>query len=184
MKRTAKYVSLDVHQASTVSSVRDPSGRVIARSVLPTEKGALVEFFGGMRGSVHVAFEEGTQAQWLHDLLRPLVDHVIVCDRRGESRQGNKGDHIDADHLSHLLRTGGLRAVYHGGGDRMTLRELTRTYQNLVEDSPRVMLRIKAIFRARAIQAPGTRLYTPANRAEWLAKLANKGARYGACQRH
>jgi hypothetical protein len=32
-----------------------------------------VEFFRGMRGSIHVAFEEGTQAQWLRDLLRPIV---------------------------------------------------------------------------------------------------------------
>ena len=63
MKRSAKYVALDVHQATTVASVREESGRVIARSVLPTEQLALVEFFGGMRGAVHVAFEEGTQAQ-------------------------------------------------------------------------------------------------------------------------
>ena len=28
MKRTTKYVALDVHQASTVASVRDHSGRV------------------------------------------------------------------------------------------------------------------------------------------------------------
>ena len=180
MKRTTKYVSLDVHQASTVSSVRDPSGRVIARSVLPTEEAALVEFFQGMRGSIHVAFEEGAQAQWLHDLLRPVVDRVIVCDRRGESQVGNKGDLLDADHLSHLLRTGGLRAIYHGSGERATLRELTRNYQNLVEDSTRVMLRLKAIFRARGIRAPGTRLYNPANRIEWLAKLTERGARFRA----
>jgi hypothetical protein len=180
MKRTTKYVALDVHQASTVTSVRDPSGRVIARSVLPTEEQALVEFFRGMRGSIHVAFEEGAQAQWLHDLLKPAVDRVIVCDRRGERAVGNKGDHIDADLLSHLLRTGGLRAVYHGSADRVTLRELTRTYQNLVEDATRVMLRLKAIFRARGIRAPGTRLYSPANRLEWLSKLEDKGARFRA----
>jgi hypothetical protein len=41
MKRTTKYVGLDVHQASTVASVREASGRVIARSVLPTEGSAL-----------------------------------------------------------------------------------------------------------------------------------------------
>jgi hypothetical protein len=73
MKRSTKYVALDVHQATTVSSVRDERGRVIARSVLPTEAAAIVEFFRGMRGSIHVAFEEGTQAQWLRDLLRPIV---------------------------------------------------------------------------------------------------------------
>jgi len=63
MKRTTKYVALDVHQASTITSVREESGRVIARSILPTEESALVEFFRSRRGAVHVAFEEGTQAQ-------------------------------------------------------------------------------------------------------------------------
>jgi hypothetical protein len=71
MKRTLKYVALDVHQATTVASVREQSGRVIARCIVPTEEAALLGFFAGMRGSVHVAFEEGTQAQWLHDLLSP-----------------------------------------------------------------------------------------------------------------
>ena len=33
MKRTTKYVAFDVHQATTVTSVRDDSGRVLARSV-------------------------------------------------------------------------------------------------------------------------------------------------------
>jgi hypothetical protein len=83
MKRRTKYVALDVHQATTVASVRAESGRVIARSVLPAEGVALTEFVRGMRGAVHVAFEEGTQAQWLHDLLTPLVHRVVVCDRRG-----------------------------------------------------------------------------------------------------
>ena len=169
MKRSTKYVALDVHQTTTVGSVREQSGRVIARSILPTEASALVEYFRGMRGAIHVAFEEGTQAQWLHDLLAPLVDRVIVCDRRGEHR-GNKADQMDADQLSHRLLGGDLRAVYHGSTDRAMLQELTRSYRNLVEDSTRVMLRLKALFRARAIRAAGQRVYTPANRAQWLEK--------------
>jgi hypothetical protein len=32
----------------------------------------------------------------------PLVDRVVVCDRRGAARRGNKGDHGDADELSEL----------------------------------------------------------------------------------
>src|SRR5258708_36398690 len=109
MKRTTKYVALDVHQAMTVASVREESGRVIARTVVPTEAPALVEFFRGMRGSVHVAFEEGTQAQWLHELVTPLVDRVVVCDQRGQPRHGNKGDQVDADHLYELPQAGGPR---------------------------------------------------------------------------
>jgi transposase len=180
MKRTTKYVGLDVHQATTVASVREESGRVIARAILPTEAPALVEFVRGMRGTVHVAFEEGTQAQWLHELLVPLVDRVLVCDRRGEPRQSTKGDQVDADQLSERLRRGGLKPVYHGGGRRATLKELTRTYQNLVEDATRVMLRLKAVFRARAIPTPGKRVYHPRDRAQWLAPLVDRGVRFRA----
>lgn len=180
MKRTTKYVALDVHQATTLASVRQESGRVIARTILPTEEPAITEFFRGMRGAIHVGFEEGTQAQWLHDLLVPLVDRVVVCDRRGEPGQGNKGDQVDADELSERLRRGGLRAVYHGSPHRAALKELTHTYQNLVEDSTRVMLRLKALFRARAIRTAGKRVYHPKGRAQWLAQLADRGARFRA----
>jgi transposase len=180
MNCKTKYVALDVHQATTVASVREEGGRVIARSILPTEEDALVEFFRGMRGAIYLTFEEGTQAQWLHDLLEPFVDRVLVCDRRGKKRQGTKGDQVDADQLSELLRRGALRAVYHGSPHRSTLRELTRTYQNVVEDATRVMLRLKALFRARGIRTPGKRVYHPKNRDEWLAKLADDGARFRA----
>jgi transposase len=180
MKQTTKYVALDVHQATTVAAVREESGRLIARSVMPTEASAIIRFFRGMRGSKAVTFEEGAQAQWLHDLLGPVVDRVLVCDRRGESQQGNKADQLDADLLSELLRRGALRAVYHGSPQRAALKELARTYQNLVEDSTRVMLRLKALFRARGISASGRKVYNVAKRSEWLAKLPERGVRFRA----
>ena len=180
MKRNTKYVGLDVHQATTVASVREEGGRVLARAVFPTEESAITEFFGGMRGAVHVALEEGTQAQWLHELLSPRVDRVVVCDQRGQPRHGNKGDRSDADGLSELLRRGGLRSVYHGSSHRATLKELARTYQNLVGDCTRVMQRIKALFRARGIKTPGSSVYTPGSRREWLAQLPEGGVRFRA----
>jgi len=182
MKRTTKYVALDVHQATTVASVREESGRVIARPIVPTERSAIVELFRGMRGTIHVAFEEGTQAQWLHDLIAPLVARVVVCDRRGERRRhGNKNDRVDADELSEQLRRGGLRAVYHGNAHRVRLKELTRAYQNLVGDATRVMLRLKALFRARGIQTPGQGLYhNLEQRPQWLAQLSDPGSQLRA----
>jgi transposase len=153
---------------------------VIARTILPTTAPTLVEFFRGMRGTIHVTFEEGTQAQWLHELLVPLVDRVIVADRRGTSAQANKGDQADADQLSELLRLGALRAVYHSSPHRETLRELARAYTNLVDDSTRVMQRLKALFRARGIPTPGKQVYHPARRAEWLARLTGQGVRFRA----
>jgi len=62
MTRSDKYVALDAHQATTLASVRAETGRVIARTVLPTAAPAVVEFFRGMRGSVHVVFEEPSRS--------------------------------------------------------------------------------------------------------------------------
>ncbi len=180
MRRGPKYVGLDVHQATTVAVVKRENGQVIARVVLPTEEGALVEWVEGLTGSVHVAFEEGTQAQWLYDLLRPRVERVLVCDRRGQKGQGSHGDFKDAERLAEDLRTGHLRAVYHGSPERATLRELSRLYRNLVEDSTRVMQRVKALYRARAIRSRGPGLYEPEKRAQWLGKLEDRGARVRA----
>jgi transposase len=126
-----------------------------------------------------VAFEEGTQAQWLHDLLVPHAEKVMVCNIRGQNESGNKNDRIDADGLSERLRLGTLKPVFHGMTNVLTLKELVRSYNNLVEDTTRVMLRIKALFRARAISTTGTAVYRTSERKQWLAKL-DGGARVRA----
>ena len=181
MKRTAMYVGLDVHQATTIAVVREESGRVIAREIVPTEATALTEFFRRIRGSVHVVFEEGTQAQWLYDLLVPLVARVVVCNRRDARPHGTKGDWQDAAALADLLRCDAVQAVYHDlvphGAE---LKELARTYVNLVEDSTRVMARLKALYRARAIATRGRTVYSLRYRAQWLAQLPPGAVRFRA----
>ena len=173
MKRTAKYVGLDVHQATIVVVVRAENGRVIAHTILPTEGAAITEYFRhGVGGRVHVAFEEGTQAQWLYELLLPLVHRVVVCDRRGARRQGNKNDWHDAAELAELLRRDAVRPIYHGTSPHHAeLKELERLYVQLVADSTRTMSRRKALYRARAIPTRGRAIYRPEERATWVAQL-------------
>jgi transposase len=181
MKRTPKYVGLDVHQATTVAVVRENAGRVIGRTILSTDARALTEYFGTMRGSIHVAFEEGTQAQWLHDLLLPLVERVVVCNRRDARRHGTKTDWHDAAELAELLRRDAVRPVYHAAPRSAgELKELARTYVTLVQDSTRVMSRVKALYRGRAIRTPGRTVYRPRDRATWLAQLPAGAVRWRA----
>jgi hypothetical protein len=118
-----------------------------------------------------LAFEEGTQAQWLHDLLVPHAERVIVCNVRGRSETTNKSDRIDADALSELLRRGAVKPVFHGTPEVLTLKELVRNYNNLVEDATRVMQRIKAIFRGRAIRTSGPKQWGHAFDPRCSAKL-------------
>ncbi|MDP2957011.1 MAG: hypothetical protein Q8N53_11375 [Longimicrobiales bacterium] len=86
MRSWAKYVGLDVHQATTVLSVRDGSGRVLARSVVATEEGALTGFLGSLRGNVSVVLEEiaddiwavsfgPVPLGWFHVRVGRILDH-------------------------------------------------------------------------------------------------------------
>src|SRR5690242_6530933 len=97
-----KYVALDVDRANIVAGVYDRKGRQVMQCCIRTNSTDVREFFKGLSGSIQVAFEEGTQAAWLYDLIRPLVADVIVCDPR-ENRllqSGNKADKIDGDKLA------------------------------------------------------------------------------------
>ena len=77
-----KYIGLDVHQASISIAVRDFNGKLVMESVIETKATTILEFVRGLSGSLNVAFEEGTSAAWLHDLLKPHVFKVVVCDPR------------------------------------------------------------------------------------------------------
>ena len=181
MKQQAiQYLAMDVHQATVVACVRDERGSIMMRATVPTEARAILSLVRGAGERVHVAFEEGTQAQWLHDLLQPYAERVLVCNVRGKSAVSNKSDRLDAEQLSELLRIGALKTVYHGTPGVLTLKELVRNYNSLVEDATRVMLRIKALFRARAIRTPGRSVYSASKREEWLGQLPTPGARVRA----
>lgn len=180
MKQQAiQYLALDVHRATIVASMRDENGKVLMRATVPTEAKAILTLVKSAGPRVHVAFEEGTQAQWLHDLVSDHAERVIVCNVRGRSETTNKSDRIDADGLSELLRLGALKPVFHGVPEVLMLKELVRCYIALVQDCTRVMLRLKAIFRARAIPTPGVSVYRSSQRKQWLAKLEG-GARIRA----
>ena len=134
--------------------------------------------------SLWVAFEEGTSAAWLYDLLKPHVAQVIVCDPRKNAllKAGNKNDRVDARKLSELLRAGLLTPVYHGDCGVRTLRELSRSYLTVTKDLTRVMNRLKGLYRSWAIPCAGEKVYSPRHRGSWLEQLSQAGVRRRAEQ--
>jgi len=177
-----KYIGMDVHQATISVAVLDSAGKLIMECILETKAATILEFIQGLRGSLSVTFEEGTSAAWLHDLLKPHVTHLVVCDPRKNAllKDGSKSDRIDARKLAELLRGGQLKPVYHGEHGLRTLKELGRSYLTLTKDVSRVMTRIKALYRSWAIPCSGVTVYAPRHRAEWLAKISEPGVRLRA----
>ncbi|MFY9224658.1 MAG: transposase [Blastocatellia bacterium] len=173
MKDSKYYVGMDVHKAATVITVLNSAGKQIMKSIVETKANTILDVVKGLRGEIHLTFEEGTHSSWLYDLLKSQVYQLIVCNPRDEKLRssGNKSDDIDSYKLAEMLRLGGLKAVYHGQEEMRKLQELTRSYQYLVEDCTRVKNRIKAIFRARAISYKGDSIYQANKRLDWLAQL-------------
>ncbi|HVH72526.1 MAG TPA: transposase, partial [Candidatus Dormibacteraeota bacterium] len=101
-----------------------------------TKANTILQFIDGLRGDVHVTFEEGTWAAWLYDLLKPRVTKVVVCNPRKTAllKDGSKGDKIDARKLAELLRLNHLEPVYHGENGVRTLREMARSYLTITKD--------------------------------------------------
>ena len=168
---SVRYIGLDVHRDTISAAVLNESGRLIQQSVLMTRAAALLDFIAGMRGAVHVTFEEGTHSAWLYDLLWRRVDKLIVCNPRKNAllKSGNKSDAIDARKLAELLRAGMLSPVYHGERSALEVQHLTRSYLMLTEDTTRTMGRLKAVFRGQAMGCAGKKLYGQKHRSEYLA---------------
>jgi hypothetical protein len=77
-----KYIGMDVHQATISVAVMDARGKLIMECLLETKTTTIIEFIRGLHGSLSLTSEEGTSAAWLHDLLKPHVSRLVVCDPR------------------------------------------------------------------------------------------------------
>src|ERR1700726_3026716 len=176
---SVKYIGMDVHKERIAIAVMNGAGKIVMEGVIETKASMILQFINGLRGDLHVTFEEGTWAAWLYDLLKPYVTRLVVSDPRKNAsmREGNQSDKIDARRLAELLRLNHLHPVYHGEHGLRSLKELVRSYLTITKDLGRVMTRVKAIYRSWAIPCTGKQVYAPRHRAEWLGKITEPGVR-------
>lgn len=179
MTDSVRYIGLDVHRDTISVAVLDESGRLIMQSVLATRAAAILDFIHGLRGTLHLTFEEGTHSAWLYDLLVRRVAKLVVCNPRKNAllKSGSKSDAIDARKLAELLRAGLLSPVYHGETSALEVQQLARSYTMLTQDTTRVMGRLKAVFRGQAVGCAGKKLYGKRHRNAYLGELGAGGLR-------
>ena len=73
---SVKYVGLDVHQETTSAAVLDSEGRLVMQVTMATRASAILDFIGGLRGTLHSLLKK--------EHIRP--GSTICC--RGEWRAG------------------------------------------------------------------------------------------------
>jgi hypothetical protein len=55
-----KYIGMDVHRESISIAVMDAAGEVVMECVIETKANMILQFVDGLRGDLHVTFEEET----------------------------------------------------------------------------------------------------------------------------
>src|ERR1700674_1961561 len=60
-----KYIGMDVHKESISIAVMNGAGKIVMECVIETKASMILQFIHGLRGHLHVTFEEGTWAAWL-----------------------------------------------------------------------------------------------------------------------
>ncbi len=75
MLNDAKYIGLDVHQATISVVVLDFTGHLAIGSTIETKAATILQLIHGLSGtgSLYVTFEEGTCAAWLHERNHPRL---------------------------------------------------------------------------------------------------------------
>jgi transposase len=152
---SSKYIGMDVHKESISIAVMNSLGKVVMKCVIETKASTILQFIDGLRGDLHVTFEEGTWAAWLYDLLKPHVSEVVVCNPRKIALLK------DARKLVEQLYMNKITSVYHGEHGLRTLKELARSYLTITKDLTRVMNRLKALYRSWAISCASNEVYAP-----------------------
>jgi transposase len=164
-----RYIGLDVHSQSCTLVVLGSSGRRLGTHVVETNGKVLVDVIRGIAGKRHICLEEGTQSAWLHELLSPHVDEIVVT--VPHERIGQKDDLTDATRLAEALRIGSIETrVYKAPASLAGLQNAVRAHATLTRDMVRAKNRLKTIFRARGVSTDAT-VYVAESRPGWLKRL-------------
>jgi hypothetical protein len=79
-----KYIGMDVHRESISIAVMNSAGKIVLECVVETKASIILQLIDGLRGDLHLKFEEGTWAAWLYDLLKPHVTRAWPALREPE----------------------------------------------------------------------------------------------------
>ncbi len=170
------YVGMDVHSKTTTFCLHDPDaeGRQQYRTVTrPTTEQAIRSVLEPLERQCQVAYEVGTQAQWVAQIVRPLALEVQVANPSRIPwlyRSGKKNDRIDAKKLAILLAMDQLPTVHLPSGDVSTWRSLINHRRKLVTRRTATKNQIRAILRAHAVRCPYRSCWTFQGIA-WLKSL-------------
>ena len=176
------YIGMDVHQSSTTFCLFDPAQaegcqhRIVTQ---PTTAEGIRKVLKPLKRQCQVAFEVGTQAQWIASIVRPLASEVQVANASlipWLFRDGRKNDRIDARKLATLLYLRQLPQVHLPAADISAWRALINHRRTVVQRRTILKNQLRSILRAFGYRCPHRSCWTRVGQA-WIRSLTFDHAR-------
>ncbi len=175
-------VGMDVHADKTVFDLFDPDvepGRQHRHATAATTVEGLRGILAPLQGQCRVAFEVGTQAQWIASVVRPLAAEVQVANPSQIPwlfRAGRKNDRLDARKLATLLYLQQLPTVHLPPADVSAWRALINHRRSLIKRRTMIKNQVRALLRSFNQRCPHKSCWTRVGRT-WLRSLTLDAAR-------
>jgi len=172
MTQAIRYVGLDVHKHYVMVGAVDQS----QQTVLPPRKVALADLQSWaekyLQPTDHVVLEATTNAWYVHDLLEPLVERVVVAHPpqvKLIAAAMVKTDKKDTMTLARLLAANLIPTVWVPPVHVRDLRALLAHRRRLVSQQTQCKNRLQSILHRNHILPPASgKLYHPNQRDWWL----------------
>jgi transposase len=154
MKKTLRFVGLDVHKDTIVIAVADQgsAGEVRMYGTISSDWHAVERAVAKLRvdgAELRVAYEAGPTGFTLYRKLRKMhIECLVVAPSKMPVPSGRrqKTDRRDAELLARLLRAGELTAIHVPDAVDESIRDLTRARSDAVDDQRRAKQRLKSFL--------------------------------------
>lgn len=146
-----RYIGLDVHAQTTAIGVLSESGRRLDQRIVRTAAPELIEFVRLVPKPRKLILEEGTQSEWLSQVLEPFVDELVVTVPERKPHR-TKNDIEDAFARAEELRRNAVdKRVFKARPEAGQLRTAMKLFEVMNRDVVRAKNQFRALLMGRGI---------------------------------
>lgn len=176
MKKTTRYVGLDVHAGSIAVAVAEGGGEVRGVGTIPNRMESIRKLIKklGPRDALKVCYEAGPCGYVLYWQFTELgVDCEVVAPTLVPVKPGDrvKTDRRDAIKLARSYRAGDLTPVWVPDRSHEALRDLVRAREAAKEDQRRARQRLSKFLLRHGIRRPAKITAWKSKHREWLGQV-------------